>query len=76
MDVHKDRVTGCVLLIDEEGELGKQTRYFSTMTHDLKEMSGWLASLGVEAIAREATGVMGSLSGTFGKRRRSSNCFW
>ena len=57
MDVHKDSVTACVLLIDEDGEFRKQTRYFSTMTRDLKEMSGWLASLGVEAIAMEATGV-------------------
>ena len=51
MDVHKDSVTACVLRIDEDGEFEKQTRYFSTMTRDLKEMSGWLASLGVEAIA-------------------------
>jgi len=57
MDVHKNSVTACVLRIDEDGEFEKQTRYFSTMTRDLKEMSGWLASLGVEAIAMEATGV-------------------
>jgi transposase len=57
MDVHKDSVTACVLLIDEEGEFRKQTRYFSTMTRGLKEMATWLASLGVEAIAMEATGV-------------------
>ena len=57
MDVHKNSVTACVLRIDEDGEFEKQTRYFSTMTRDLKEMSGWLASLGVEATAMEATGV-------------------
>ena len=57
MDVHKDSVTACVLLIDEDGEFRKQTRYFPTMTRGLREMSAWLAGLGVEAIAMEATGV-------------------
>lgn len=57
MDVHKDSVTVCVLLIDEDGEFRKQARYFSTMTRELREMGTWLASLGVEAIAMEATGV-------------------
>jgi transposase len=57
MDVHKKSVTACVLVIDEDGEFRKQSRYFSTMTRDLKEMATWLANLGVEAIAMEATGV-------------------
>jgi len=57
MDVHKDSVTACVLLIDEDGEFRKQTRYFPTMTRGLKEMAAWLASLEVEAVAMEATGV-------------------
>jgi transposase len=57
MDVHKNSVTACVLLINEDGEFRKETRYFSTMTRSLKEMATWLANLGVEAIAMEATGV-------------------
>ena len=57
MDIHKNSVTACVLLIDEDGEFQKETRYFSTMTRSLKEMATWLANLGVEAIAMEATGV-------------------
>jgi transposase len=57
MDVHKDSVTACVLLIDEYGEWRSEKRKFRTMTRDLREMSAWLASLDVEAIAMEATGV-------------------
>ena len=57
MDVHKNSVTACVLLIDEDGELRMEKRNFRTMTRDLKEMSTWLASLRVEGIAMEATGV-------------------
>jgi transposase len=57
MDVHKDSVTACVLLIDEYGEWRSEKRKFRTMTRDLREMATWLASLRVEAIAMEATGV-------------------
>ena len=51
MDVHKDSITACVLLIDEEGEFRTERRRFGTMTRDLKEMAAWLASEGVQAIA-------------------------
>jgi len=51
MDVHKDSVTACVLLIDEYGEWRSEKREFRTMTRDLREMATWLASLQVEAIA-------------------------
>jgi transposase len=57
MDVHKDSVTACVLLIDEYGEWRSEKRKFRTMTRDLREMATWLAGLRVEAIAMEATGV-------------------
>lgn len=57
MDVHKNSVTACLLLIDEDGELRMEKRNFRTMTRDLKEMATWLASLRVEGIAMEATGV-------------------
>jgi transposase len=57
MDVHKDSVMACVLLIDEYGEWRSEKRKFGTMTRDLREMATWLASLRVEAIAMEATGV-------------------
>ncbi len=57
MDVHKDSVTTCVLLIDEYGEWRSEKRKFRTMTRDLREMATWLASLRVEAIAMEATGI-------------------
>jgi transposase len=57
MDVHKDSVTTCLLLIDEEGEFQVEKRRFGTVTRDLQEMACWLQSQGVERIAMEATGV-------------------
>jgi transposase len=57
MDVHKNSVTACLLLIDDDGEFVKEKRQFGTMTRDLNEMASWLESKGVQAIAMEATGV-------------------
>ena len=57
MDVHKDSVTACLLVINEGGKDRNEKREFGTMTRDLRELASWLASAGVEAIAMEATGV-------------------
>ena len=57
MDVHKDSVTACLLVINQSGALQTKKRQFGTMTRDLRELASWLASEGVQAIAMEATGV-------------------
>jgi transposase len=57
MDVHKDSVTACLLVINEGGKDRNEKREFGTMTRDLRELASWLASEGVQAIAMEATGV-------------------
>jgi hypothetical protein len=36
MDVHKDSVTACVMLIDESGEWRSEKLKFRTMTRDLR----------------------------------------
>jgi transposase len=57
LDVHKESVTACLLLIDNDGEFQVEKRRFGTMTRDLRELAAWLKSEGVERIAMEATGV-------------------
>jgi transposase len=57
MDVHKNSITACLMLIDDDGEFRTYKREFGTMTRDLKAMSCWLESEGVQAVAMEATGV-------------------
>lgn len=56
LDVHKDVVVACVRL-QAAGEAKRECRRFSTMTHDLLELSEWLASRGCTHVAMEATGV-------------------
>ncbi len=57
LDVHKDSVTACLLLIDDDGEFHVEKRRFGTMTCDLRELGTWLKAEGVERVAMEATGV-------------------
>ena len=75
MDVHKDSITACVLLIDEEGEFRTESRRFGTMTCNLKEMAAWLAREGVQAIAIAYASHCTSLGRceTFSNRRRLDN---
>jgi len=56
LDVHKRSVTACVWLSTGRSTT-HQTRTFSTMTDDLLALGDWLASLGVQQVAMESTGV-------------------
>lgn len=56
LDVHKKNVVACLVVIDAQGELTKQTRTFSTMTHQLLELADWLAAAGCTHVAMESTG--------------------
>ena len=57
MDIHKDSITACLLLIDDDGEYRVEKRQFGTMTRDLRDLGTWLHQQGVERIAMEATGI-------------------
>ncbi|MGA8453344.1 MAG: IS110 family transposase, partial [Candidatus Acidiferrales bacterium] len=56
IDVHKESISVCVLLV-EEGGAKKEVRRFGTMTRDLQVLSLWLEQLGVTHVAMESTGV-------------------
>jgi hypothetical protein len=57
LDIHKDSITACLLLIDDDGEYRVEKRQFGTMTRDLRDLGTWLHQQGVERIAMEATGI-------------------
>ena len=57
MDVHKDSVTVCLLIIEDDGEFRTEKRKFGTMTRPLEEMASWLEKQEVQRIAMEATSV-------------------
>jgi transposase len=57
LDVHKQTVVCCRLVLDETGQAVKEIRTFSTMTADLLALGDWLRQGQVTHIAMESTGV-------------------
>ncbi len=57
LDVHKKTVVTTVMLPQPDGSVQESVRTFSTMTADLRALDEWLASLKVDVIAMESTGV-------------------
>jgi transposase len=57
LDVHKQSVVACRLVIDADGVLTQQVRTFGTMTADLLSLSEWLLEAGCTHVAMESTGV-------------------
>jgi transposase len=57
IDVHKSKLTACLLVGKPHGEVKKTIRTFSTMTNDLLILKDWLEAEGCTHIAIESTGV-------------------
>ena len=58
LDVHKEQVTACMRVPDEDGRSRRQeVREFKTTVRGLLAMSDWLRAHGVTVVAMEATGV-------------------
>lgn len=57
LDVHKEQVTTCVLVIDEHGELRSEVRTHETNTRGLSALRDWLCQEQVTHLAMESTGV-------------------
>jgi len=56
LDVHKDSVVGSIR-VQSGSSVTRETRTFSTLTRGLLELSDWLSSHHIAAVAMEATGV-------------------
>jgi transposase len=57
IDVHKRTAVTSVSWVDEQGQLQRETRTFSTMTEDLERLREWLGERRVTHVAMESTGV-------------------
>ena len=57
LDVHKSKVTACMLLGDLNEEPAKEIREFGTMTKDIHDLADWLKANDVKHVAMESTGV-------------------
>jgi transposase len=57
LDVHKDQVTACVLVLGEDGKREVRTREFRTYRKELQKLKMWLYASKVMQVAMESTGV-------------------
>jgi transposase len=57
LDVHKRTIVACARRVDPAGKVSTNIKTFATMTHDLLNLSDWLAAQGVKVVAMESTGT-------------------
>jgi transposase len=57
LDVHKDQVTACVLVLDEDGKREVRVKEFRTYRKELQKLKLWLYASKVKHVAMESTGV-------------------
>jgi len=57
LDVHKDSITACVLVLDEQGQRDVRIKEFRTYWKELQRLKLWLYASHVECVAMESTGV-------------------
>jgi len=57
LDVHKKKISACLITIDTHGQEQYEIEEFRTFTNDLLEMKKWLTDNNCPIIAMESTGV-------------------
>jgi len=57
IDVHKSKLTACLLVGKPDGKAEKSIKTFSTMTSDLLALKDWLEAEGCTHVGIESTGV-------------------
>ncbi|WP_300465187.1 IS110 family transposase [Desulfobacula sp.] len=57
LDVHKKKISACLITIDELGEEQYEIKEFGTFTHNLLIMKKWLMNNRCPILAMESTGV-------------------
>lgn len=57
LDVHKEKISACLMTIDEHGDEASEIREFATFTDELVKLRGWLQERGCPIVAMESTGI-------------------
>ncbi len=57
LDVHKDKISACLITLDDNGKEQSEIMEFSTFTKDLLKMKKWLSENDCPILAMESTGV-------------------
>jgi transposase len=57
LDVHKKKISACLVTVDSSGDEKHETREFGTFTNDLFELGDWLLENNCPIVAMESTGI-------------------
>jgi len=57
LDVHKKKISACLITVDEQGNEQSEVKEFGTFTNELLEMRKWLTDNNCPILAMESTGV-------------------
>jgi len=57
LDVHKKKISACLITLDKQGKEHYDIKEFGTFTNDLLEMKTWLTDNNCPVLAMESTGV-------------------
>ncbi|MDT8380204.1 MAG: transposase [Desulfotignum sp.] len=57
LDVHKKKISACLITVDNNGKEQYEIKEFGTFTDDLVEMKNWLLNNECPVLAMESTGV-------------------
>ncbi len=57
LDVHKDKISACLITLDDNGKEKYEIKEFSTFSKDLLKMKKWLIKNDCPILAMESTGV-------------------
>ena len=57
LDVHKQKISACLITIDKQGKEQYEIKEFGTFTNELIEMRKWLTDNSCPILAMESTGV-------------------
>lgn len=57
LDVHKEKISACLMQIDEQGREASEIREFATFTDELIKLREWLRGSDCPIVAMESTGV-------------------
>ena len=57
LDVHKEKISACLMEIDEQGREASEIREFATFTDELIKLREWLQGSDCPIVAMESTGV-------------------
>ena len=57
LDVHKKKISACLITVDDNGHEQHEIREFGTFTHELVAMREWLTDSNCPVLAMESTGI-------------------